>query len=87
MSVIGAHAEEEGLRLAGAGLRDSTRLAASAPDIWRDIVRTNRPHISAAIDALIMALTSLRDDESGDALRHTFENAISWKRILDERPI
>jgi prephenate dehydrogenase len=87
MSAIGAHAGKEGLVLSGAGLRDSTRLAASAPDIWSDIVRTNRTHIAAAIDALISELTDLRNDESGDALRSTFENAIRWKRILDERSI
>jgi prephenate dehydrogenase len=87
MSAIGAQAGEDGLRLSGAGLRDSTRLASSAPDIWSDIVRTNRTHVSAAIDALITELTALRDDESGDALRNTFESAIRWKRVLDDPSI
>lgn len=38
--------------LAGNGYRDSTRIAAGDPDLWRDILIDNRDHIAAALRAL-----------------------------------
>jgi prephenate dehydrogenase len=87
MNVVGPRAGAEGLELAGAGLRDSTRLASSAPAIWRDIVSSNRNNIRNAIDALIGDLTALRDDESGELLHQTFDAAARWKQALDDRSI
>ena len=83
MHVIGSRAGASGLALAGSGLHDSSRLAGSPPDIWRDILLTNRTNITSAIDALITVLSSLRDDETGQALARTFESAARWKRVLD----
>jgi prephenate dehydrogenase len=85
MYVAGACAGDDGLAVAGSGLRDSTRLASSPADIWRDIVATNRANVTAAIDALIEALSQLRDDDDGQQLQHVFESAARWKQILDER--
>jgi prephenate dehydrogenase len=87
MDVAGSGAREDGLALAGAGLRNSTRLAGSPPEIWQDVVRSNRTNISGALDAMIRVLTTLRDDEDGQALQRTFESAARWKKALDERPI
>ena len=84
MDVVGSHIGEDALAMAGAGLRDSTRLATSPPDIWRDIVRTNDQQIRAALDGLISLLTTLRDDPSGDALARTFARAARWKSALDD---
>ena len=50
MHVVGEHAGAEGLALAGRGLRDTTRLASSPPDIWRDIASTNAANVAAALD-------------------------------------
>ena len=41
MHVVGRLAGDTGLELAGPGLVDTTRLAASPADIWRDIAATN----------------------------------------------
>ena len=41
---------DEGLALAGRGLVDTTRLASSPADIWRDIAATNADQIGAALD-------------------------------------
>ena len=87
MDVVGSRAGERGLALAGAGLRDSTRLAASPPDIWLDIVQTNHADVERALDAVIATLTALREDAGGEKLRATFESAARWKRALDSRPI
>lgn len=86
MDVVGRSVADERIRLAGAGLRDSTRLASSAPDIWTDIVATNRPAIRDALDALIAALTSLRNDDSGDALDRTFQGAVTARARLQDGP-
>jgi prephenate dehydrogenase len=87
MHAAGSHAGEAGLALAGPGLRDSTRLAASPPDIWRDVLQTNHQHVADAIDSMIDVLSTLRDDTSGDAVGATFASAARWKRALGERSI
>jgi prephenate dehydrogenase len=87
MDVVGSAAGENGLTLAGQGLRDTTRLAASPAGIWRDIVQTNHENIATSLDALIAALTALRDDSSGDLVTTMFERAARWKQALEERSI
>lgn len=46
--------------LAG-GFRDTTRIAAASPAMWRDICLTNRDRLLAALDAYLAELTSWRD--------------------------
>ena len=87
MHTVGEQTGAGALALAGPGLRDSTRLAASPPDIWRDVMATNRPELGAAIDEMISALTRLRDDEDGEVLQAMFESAARWKRTLEDPPI
>jgi prephenate dehydrogenase len=82
MDVVSSAAGAEGLRLAGDGLRDSTRLASSPADIWQDIVSTNGPPIRDSLDALIAALTRIRDDENGAALAATFGRAAAARSML-----
>ena len=89
MHVVGSHAGAEGLALAGAGLRDTTRLASSPACIWRDILRTNRAEITGALDALIAVLQELRADAAGGdgALEQVFASAAAWKQALgDDTP-
>ena len=75
MHVIGEAVGRDGLAFAGSGLHDSTRLASSAPTMWRDILADNHPNLAGAIDALIGVLQTLRSDISGDELAHVFESA------------
>jgi prephenate dehydrogenase len=60
-----AAAEEAGepeiLLLAAGGFRDLTRLAASNPHLWSDILLANRAAIVRAIDLYVARLTGLRD--------------------------
>ena len=65
MQVVGDAVGEEGLALAGRGLVDTTRLASSPAEIWRDIAATNADEIGPALDALIAVLQDLRADLDG----------------------
>ena len=81
MHLVGEHTGVDGLALAGRGLQDTTRLAASPADIWRDIAATNQDHIAQAIDELVDIL--LRMKKGGDTLGKTFESAAHWKQVLE----
>jgi prephenate dehydrogenase len=64
--------------LAGPGLRDMTRLAASGPSMWNDIFMSNADNIAAALALCISHLQDLtRMAENGDAasLEHTMLRA------------
>ncbi len=47
--------------LIGQGFRDVTRIAASRPEIWRDICLTNREAILEGLDDMIEELSAVRD--------------------------
>ena len=84
MHVVGERAQGSGLALAGRGLRDTTRLALSPPDIWRDVAATNVTPIAQALDELIAVLQQLRDDlPEGDVLQQVFDSAARWKAALE----
>ena len=85
MHLVGERTGTAGLALAGRGLRDTTRLASSPPDIWRDISASNPDNIARAIDELVAILLQLRPDSSnsGGALQDTFHSAARWKRVLE----
>jgi prephenate dehydrogenase len=66
--------------IAGPGLLDSTRLAMSSFDLWRDILETNEAEVSMALDAYIEKLTALRRDFEGE-----FRKAAEFARAIRER--
>jgi prephenate dehydrogenase len=83
MEAVGAAAGIEGLRMAGRGLVDTTRLASSPADVWRDICLTNADAIGDALDCLIARLTQLRGDlRHGDAIEAIFSAAAKWRAEL-----
>ena len=47
--------------MAATGFRDATRLAGGDPEMWRDILVTNRKQVLAAIDEFDDGLMHLRD--------------------------
>lgn len=86
MQVVGQAVGSEGLALAGRGLVDTTRLASSPAEIWRDITATNADQIGPALDMLIALLQDLRQDlTAGDRLTEVFDDAIRWRRTLSGR--
>jgi prephenate dehydrogenase len=83
MHVVGKLAGDAGLELAGAGLRDATRLAGSPPAIWKDIAATNEDVIGPALDELIRVLQTLRGSlHDGAAIDATFTSACRWRDAL-----
>ena len=83
MQVVGDAVGHEGLALSGRGLADTTRLAASPADIWKDIAATNADEIGPALDALIAVLQALRGDlADGDQLTEIFATANRWRETL-----
>ena len=83
MHVVGNAVGAQGLGLSGKGLADTTRLASSPPEIWRDIAATNADEIGPALDALIDLLQDLRRDlPTGDRLNDIFTDAANWRRTL-----
>ena len=83
MQVVGEAVGEKGLALAGRGLVDTTRLASSPADIWRDVVATNVDELGPALDALIAVLEELRADlRDGDRLSDLFGSAARWRDTL-----
>ncbi|MGE5686109.1 MAG: prephenate dehydrogenase [Gemmatimonadota bacterium] len=70
----------------GSGARDTTRLAASNPDLWLEIFRHNREPVLDALDAAGAALTELRRlIAEGDepALRAYLGRAAAFRRGID----
>ena len=83
MAVVGEAVGAEGLALSGRGLVDTTRLASSPADIWRDIAWTNAADIRQALNALIARLSALRDGlEDGGVIEETFDEAARWRDAL-----
>jgi len=81
--------DNELLRFAGSGFRDSTRIAGSSPEMWRDICLGNREALLNQIDAYQKELTAVREmlaHGDGDALERFFANARSarerWLKSL-----
>lgn len=78
------------LDLAGAGFRDFTRIAASSPEMWRDIVLANREALLADLDAYSAVVAELRSSIAvGDAaaIQSLFAKAsrtrLAWKSHSD----
>jgi prephenate dehydrogenase len=70
----------------GTGARDTTRLAASSPEMWRDILLLNQPAVDQALEATGMALAELRALlAAGDVggLERYLTDARDFRRGLD----
>jgi prephenate dehydrogenase len=62
------------LALAGQGLRDVTRIAASEPEMWADIARLNEANLKETLAGIVDDLIRVRDaDDIGQALADLIE--------------
>lgn len=79
-AITGQAGGQEYLSLAGPGFRDFTRIAASDPLMWRDVMIANREELLAQSKIFQRALQSLEAQISGgnaEALEHQIEQASS----------
>lgn len=81
--------EPEILLLAAGGFRDLTRLAASSPHLWSDILLANREEIARAIDLYVKRLGGLREmvlGERGSDVERAFAEAKEARLSLAAKP-
>ena len=89
LAAIEEAGEPEILLLAAGGFRDLTRLAASSPRLWSDILLANREAIGRAIDLYVRRLLEIRDMvNSGrqEAVEEAFAVAKEARLALTAKP-
>jgi prephenate dehydrogenase len=85
-----ANSEDANVKLghAGAGFRDFTRIAASSPEMWRDICLANKTAVLKEMDNYLNLTKLLRDmiaKEDGDALLKAFTRASAERQKWEGR--
>jgi prephenate dehydrogenase len=93
-SLMGLAAVEEAdepdiLLLAAGGFRDLTRLAASQPSLWSEILVANRGEVARAVDLFIDHLRALRsalDAADADGVERAFQQAKDARLRLATKP-
>jgi prephenate dehydrogenase len=74
------------LDFSGGGLRDTTRIAASSPEMWRDICLANRENLLIMVEQYItqlQAFKQLLNDQDGSGLSQNIEQA---KKLREKLP-
>jgi len=85
ITVLNAQDSELLMEFAGGGLRDYTRVAASSPEMWVNIFKSNKAQLLEAISKFKISLQSIEDAiqrEDFDALLEELNRAASAKRSL-----
>ncbi len=92
-AVINQPAGRDFLSLAGPGFRDFTRIAASSPEMWRDVLLANREEVLRqslrfrhALDALEAALSHTNADALEGLIRSAAEGRASWQMGAPRTP-
>ncbi len=90
-AMVSQPAGREFLSLAGPGFRDFTRIAASDPTVWRDILMSNREEVLKqsqrfrhALDAFEHVLKSGNLEALEDLIRHASTARAGWQ--MSSRP-
>jgi prephenate dehydrogenase len=85
-SVVKQPAGRDFLSLAGPGFRDFTRIAASDPAVWRDILMSNREEVLKqaarfrhALDALEHVMKSSNQEALEDLIRTASDARANWQ--------
>ena len=76
--ITGQQNGKEFLSLAGPGFRDFTRIAASDPKMWRDVLLANRQELleqSQAFQRALQAMELMINNSNGEALEESIANA------------
>jgi prephenate dehydrogenase len=85
-AVVNQPAGRDFLSLAGPGFRDFTRIAASNPEIWRDILIANREEVLKqsqrfrhTLDALELVMRSGNAEALEDLIRGSADGRAAWQ--------
>ncbi|MDB5965801.1 MAG: prephenate dehydrogenase, partial [Polaromonas sp.] len=91
--ISGQASGQDFLSLAGPGFRDFTRIAASDPKMWRDILIANREELldqSKIFQQTLQQLEKLISAGDGDTLEGLIEQAsdtrASWRMAAVQKP-
>ena len=85
-SVVNSEDAEQKLDHVGAGFKDFTRIAASSPEMWRDICLGNRTAILKELDQYLLIVNHMRKliaENDGAGLEKLFNKASKARRELD----
>ena len=85
-SVLNSEDAEQTLGHAGAGFRDFTRIAASSPEMWRDICIANKQAILKELDQYLSVTGRLREmiaKEDAAGLEKVFQKASQARQKWD----
>jgi len=83
MATVARAVDAEYLCWAGAGLRDTTRLAASSAEMWQSILSANREHLAPLLKTLAADLSALADHlDDPDAIPKLFDEARKARAAL-----
>ena len=69
------------------GLKDTTRIAASDPEVWRDIALSNHKHVLKSLDEMVKVLAVIRKAivaKDQEALLEVFKAAKIKRERLDK---
>jgi prephenate dehydrogenase len=86
-SVVNSEDADQKLGHVGAGFKDFTRIAASSPEMWRDICLGNRTAILKELDQYLSIVTHMRKlvaEGDGAGLEKLFNQASKARQDLDE---
>ena len=84
MKIVGDAVGAEGLAFAGAGCRDTTRLAASSATMWESVLSTNHTAIAPLLIAMADELRAIAWSlEDGERVRRLFSDANEHRATLE----
>ena len=86
-SVVNSEDADQKLDHVGAGFKDFTRIAASSPEMWRDICLGNRTAILKELDRYLLIVNHMRKlvaEGDGAGLEKLFNQASRARQDLDE---
>jgi len=85
-SVVNSEDAEQKLSHVGAGFKDFTRIAASSPEMWRDICLGNRTAVLKELDQYLLVVNHMRKliaENDGAGLEKLFDKASKARQDLD----
>ncbi|SHH10744.1 prephenate dehydrogenase [Thermosyntropha lipolytica DSM 11003] len=78
--------KDDNLMMAAGGFRDTTRIASSSPELWQDILFSNREYVGEKLEAFIALLSRMRKALADDDREALYKELKQAKIIRDQIP-